>query len=170
MTSNHKTTHDISTVLALDDLADLCEHWKLVRQKHRTPGPLRLAILKSAQEAVDCDGEIKRLTAERDALRAELEALRGQDPALYVQSNHFANAKVAPFLARICQQPLSQIHTVPLYLAAGAQRVPAGWQLVPKTITAKMEAVYSNDSGAYQAAQALHDAMLAAAPKPEDNQ
>lgn len=55
-------------------------------------------------------------------------------------------------------------------VVAGAQRVPAGWQLVPKTITAKMEAVYSNDSGAYQAAQALHDAMLAAAPKPEDNQ
>lgn len=45
--------------------------------------------------------------------------------------------------------------------------VPAGWQLVPQRVTPQMEAVYSNDSGAYQTAQALHDAMLAAAPKSE---
>lgn len=72
MTSNQKNTHEVSTDLALDDLADLCEQWKRIRQKCRTPWPLRSAILNAAQEAVDCGGEIKRLIAERDALRMQL--------------------------------------------------------------------------------------------------
>lgn len=40
------------------------------------------------------------------------------------------------------------------------------WVLVPRTVTAEMEAVYANDTGAYPDAQSLHDAMLAAAPSP----
>lgn len=39
-----------------------------------------------------------------------------------------------------------------------------GWVLVPRAVSSAMEAVYANDSGAYQSAQELHDAMLSAAP------
>ncbi|QQP96463.1 hypothetical protein [Lysobacter enzymogenes] len=42
-----------------------------------------------------------------------------------------------------------------------------GWVVVPRTVTPEIEAVYGNDSGAYQTAQELHDAMLAAAPAAE---
>ena len=38
-----------------------------------------------------------------------------QEPALYVQVNHFAQAKFSPFLARVCQQPIEGISTLPLY-------------------------------------------------------
>lgn len=40
------------------------------------------------------------------------------------------------------------------------------WVLVPRGVTPEMESVYANETGAYQSAQALHDAMLAAAPSP----
>jgi hypothetical protein len=45
-----------------------------------------------------------------------------------------------------------------------AVKVPGGWQLVPVICTPGIESVYANDSGAYQTAQELHDAMLSAAP------
>jgi hypothetical protein len=43
--------------------------------------------------------------------------------------------------------------------------VPDGWQLVPIICTPEIESVYSNDTGAYQTAQELHDAMLSISPK-----
>jgi len=53
-------------------------------------------------------------------------------------------------------------------------QVPDGWQIVPITVTPEIEAVYANDSGAYQTAQELHYAMLQAAmlnqPAPAGNQ
>jgi hypothetical protein len=45
-----------------------------------------------------------------------------------------------------------------------AMKAPDGWKLVPVICTPGIEAVYSNDTGAYQTAQELHDAMLSAAP------
>ncbi len=45
----------------------------------------------------------------------QLAALAKQEPALYVQSNHFSNAKFAPFLARICQQPMEGVSAMELY-------------------------------------------------------
>jgi hypothetical protein len=50
--------------------------------------------------------------------------------------------------------------------AIEAAVLPEGWVLVPRIVTPAIEAVYSNDSGAYGTAQELHNAMLAAAPKP----
>lgn len=52
--------------------------------------------------------------AELEAERAEREK---QEPVLYVQSNHFAQAKFSPILARVCQQPIEGISTLPLYAA-----------------------------------------------------
>jgi len=46
-------------------------------------------------------------------------------------------------------------------------RCPDGWQVVPKTVTAEMDAAYASD--AYDTAQQCHDAVLAAAPKPGDD-
>ena len=50
--------------------------------------------------------------------------------------------------------------------AIEAAVLPESWVLVPRIVTPAIEAVYSNDSGAYGTAQELHNAMLAAAPKP----
>lgn len=50
--------------------------------------------------------------------------------------------------------------------AIEAAVLPEGWVAVPRIVTPAIEAVYGNDSGAYGTAQELHDAMLAAAPKP----
>lgn len=44
-------------------------------------------------------------------------------------------------------------------------KTPEGYKLVPIICTTEIEAVYSNDTGAYQTAQELHSAMLSAAPK-----
>ena len=54
---------------------------------------------------LDIANEIER------AKRAE------REPALYVQVNHFAQAKFSPFLARVCQQPIEGISTLPFYAA-----------------------------------------------------
>jgi hypothetical protein len=53
---------------------------------------------------------------------AALDAVKEPEPALYVQSNHFAQAKFAPFHARICQQPMEGIHCVELYTTAPVQK------------------------------------------------
>lgn len=45
---------------------------------------------------------------------------------------------------------------------------PDGWQVVPKTVTAEMNDAYASD--AYDTAQQCHDAVLAAAPQPGENQ
>jgi hypothetical protein len=46
-------------------------------------------------------------------------------------------------------------------------QLPDGWKLVPIICTPEIESVYSNDTGAYQTAQELHDAMLEAASECE---
>lgn len=43
---------------------------------------------------------------------------------------------------------------------------PEGWQVVPKAVTPEMSEAYASD--AYDTAQQCHDAVLGAAPKPED--
>lgn len=48
-------------------------------------------------------------------------------------------------------------------------KIPDGWKLVPVICTPEIEAVYANDTGAYQTAQELHDAMLSAAPEYDGN-
>jgi hypothetical protein len=48
-----------------------------------------------------------------------------------------------------------------------SMKVPDGWKLVPVICTPGIESVYANDTGAYQTAQELHDAMLSAVPSYE---
>ena len=80
------------------------------------------------EEAKTKREELRRMVLaviqERDALRAEIEGMWKQEPALYVQSNHFVQCRYSPYLGRICQQPMQgiqRIHSVALYLAPGAQ-------------------------------------------------
>lgn len=91
--------------------------------------------------------QIRQLSAERDALAAKLKdaehdrdefrrvmngfaekmaELEGQEPALYVQSDHVRHAKCSPFLGRICQQPFDGISQIAYYARpAHAQPVNA---------------------------------------------
>ena len=50
--------------------------------------------------------------------------------------------------------------------ASYLQYCPEGWQAVPKTVTPEMAEAYASD--AYDTAQQCHDAVLGAAPHPDD--
>ena len=68
-------------------------------------------------------GELRARVAEleawRNAVLDELVSLNiaCQEPALYVQTDHFAQARTAPFLARVFQQPIEGVATLPFYAA-----------------------------------------------------
>lgn len=95
-------------------------------------------VIKADQRVSDLNGEVLRLglqlkhhlqlQAERDALASKLAELEGQEPALYVQSNHVSCAKYSPFLGRICQQPFDGIHQTAYF----ARPIPA--EPAPKAV------------------------------------
>lgn len=93
--------------IRLHDVATLCANVEseLAEIKRRT------------YVAVTCNhvGRMERAEARVAELEAERAEREKQEPALYVQSNHFAQAKFSPILARVCQQPIEGISTLPLY-------------------------------------------------------
>ena len=88
-------------------------HYSLPKSKKDMRAALQAAIEEAVADHID---ELERRLGEAEARVAELERAE-QEPALYVQSNHFAQAKFSPFLALVCQQPIEVIATMPLYAA-----------------------------------------------------
>lgn len=117
------------------------------------------SVLRQALDALFATPE-SSLSLTR-ALRTALDAAEKVEPVGMVKRNHSGQM----FVSWVGDQTIAMLNLIdkPLYTHP-APATPEGWQLIPKLVTPEMEHVYSNDTGAYQSAQELHDAMLAAAP------
>ena len=71
---------------ALDDIADLCEHWKRNRERGRMPNAIRAALLMSMRDAVMLHNLTRReaMDGALESLADELERI-GRDA---VESSH----------------------------------------------------------------------------------
>jgi len=110
---------------------------------------------------------VEQLQAERDALAARLAELEGQEPALYVQSNHVSCAKYSPFLGRICQQPFDGIHQT-AYFARPIPAEPVNARLLSaaRAVVARWETPLWKDAPATAGfIYELRDALAESAPK-----
>ena len=108
-------------------------------------------------------GELLARIAELEAERAEREK---QEPALYVQSNHFAQAKFSPFLARVCQQPIEGIATMPLYAASTVTAQSEG-QIDKATSLLRRAADYLGYAGAPRLASEISSYLESQAQPPK---
>jgi hypothetical protein len=120
----------------------------------------------------------RAVEAERDALRQELEAVKGQEPVGYVpikDIKELADPRIAAIGTAINKKPAESRAAIYLAPVAPAQaQVPEGWKLVPVEPTELMVldggqahagqygATYSDCSAAHH----IYDAMLSAAPLP----
>ena len=125
---------------------------------------------------------------ENDELRAKIEAMERQEPAgygvRYVEPTNgeedwdsiwkyrvFAEDHIKDFTQAYADvgEPVGAITVTPLYALPGAQNgasVPDGWKLVPIVSTDEMDNAGSDHCDGYlSTAQAVWDAMLAAAPE-----
>ena len=113
--------------------------------------------------------ELVRRLREAEARVAELEAERAerekQEPALYVQSNHFAQAKFSPFLARVCQQPIEGVATMPLYAASTVTAQSEG-QIDKATSLLRRAADYLGYAGAPRLASEISSYLESQAQPP----
>ena len=119
-------------------------------------------LLDDLADAVDAH------LAERAALLAQPSKAHGSEGAVAWMTHHdqpmlFLDRAEASSYCDDDEPPI-QLFTQSATPAADPV-VPDGWALVPRKVTPEIESVYANDSGAYQSAQELHDAMIAAAPK-----
>ena len=112
-------------------------------------------------EAEDVLEVIRPIIEERDALRAEIEALKKQAPAAFLIPGTITRDKLLA--------AANGRNSTALYLATGAQpapSVPDGWKLVPIEPTRDM--LDRMDLGGNMLYR--YRAMLAAAPKPENKE
>jgi hypothetical protein len=118
----------------------------------------------------------RAVEAERDALRQELEAVKGQEPVGYVpikDIKELADPRIAAIGTAINKKPAESRAAIYLAPVAPAQaQVPEGWKLTPKEADSEMSAAghryYRDSMKKYNdfTPTGMFAAMLAAAPLP----
>lgn len=109
--------------LAEKNLFDVQEAAKIIAKQAIAAEAERDALAAKLKDAEHDRDEFRRVMNGFAEKMAELE---GQEPALYVQSDHVRHAKCSPFLGRICQQPFDGISQIAYYARpAHAQPVNA---------------------------------------------